>query len=137
MELLADPSVFFLDEPTSGLDPGTEQKLMITLSRLSKTQGKTIVMGTHTTQSLELCDKVIFSNVFVYIGDINMGTLSGCLVEYISIGVQQCTVQDGNNVFLMEYCFSVYNFSVEKNSVGTVIHKYCPFALFYNTGMFS
>ena len=80
---------------------------------------------------------VIFSNVFVYIGDINMGTLSGCLVEYISIGVQQCTVQDGNNVFLMEYCFSVYNFSVEKNSVGTVIHKYCPFSLFYNTGMFS
>ena len=60
VELLADPSVFFLDEPTSGLDPGTEQKLMITLSRLSKTQGKTIVMVTHTTQSLELCDKVIF-----------------------------------------------------------------------------
>ena len=49
VELLADPSVFFLDEPTSGLDPGTEQKLMITLSRLSKTQGKTIVMVTHTT----------------------------------------------------------------------------------------
>ena len=43
-----------------GMDPGTEQKLMITLSRLSKTQGKTIVMVTHTTQSLELCDKVIF-----------------------------------------------------------------------------
>lgn len=60
VELLADPSVFFLDEPTSGLDPGTEQKLMMTLSRLSKTQGKTIVMVTHTTQSLQLCDKVIF-----------------------------------------------------------------------------
>lgn len=60
VELLADPSVFFLDEPTSGLDPGTEQKLMITLNKLSKTQGKTIVMVTHTTQSLELCDKVIF-----------------------------------------------------------------------------
>ena len=60
VELLADPSVFFLDEPTSGLDPGTEQKLMITLSRLAKTQGKTIVMVTHTTQSLQLCDKVIF-----------------------------------------------------------------------------
>lgn len=60
VELLADPSVFFLDEPTSGLDPGTEQKLMITLNKLSKSQGKTIVMVTHTTQSLELCDKVIF-----------------------------------------------------------------------------
>lgn len=60
VELLADPSLFFLDEPTSGLDPGTEKKLMQTLSRLSKSQGKTIVMVTHTTQSLDLCDKVIF-----------------------------------------------------------------------------
>lgn len=60
VELLADPSVFFLDEPTSGLDPGTEQKLMVTLSHLAKTQNKTIVMVTHTTQSLQLCDKVIF-----------------------------------------------------------------------------
>ncbi|MDO5346289.1 MAG: FHA domain-containing protein [Lachnospiraceae bacterium] len=60
VELLADPNVFFLDEPTSGLDPGTEQKLMITLNKLSKSQGKTIVMVTHTTQSLQLCDKVIF-----------------------------------------------------------------------------
>ena len=60
VEMLADPSVFFLDEPTSGLDPGTEQKLMITLNKLSKSQGKTIVMVTHTTQSLQLCDKVIF-----------------------------------------------------------------------------
>ena len=60
VELLADPSVFFLDEPTSGLDPGTEQKLMITLNKLSKSQGKTIVMVTHTTQSLQLCDRVIF-----------------------------------------------------------------------------
>ena len=60
VELLADPKVFFLDEPTSGLDPGTEQKLMITLNKLAKSQGKTIVMVTHATQSLELCDKVLF-----------------------------------------------------------------------------
>lgn len=60
VELLADPSLFFLDEPTSGLDPGTEKKLMQTLSKLSKSQGKTIVMVTHTTQNLHLCDKVIF-----------------------------------------------------------------------------
>ena len=43
VELLADPSLFFLDEPTSGLDPGTEKKLMGTLSRLAKSQGKTII----------------------------------------------------------------------------------------------
>ena len=60
VELLADPGVFFLDEPTSGLDPGTEKKLMTVLSRLSKEQGKTIIMVTHTTQSLHLCDKILF-----------------------------------------------------------------------------
>ncbi len=60
VELLADPKVFFLDEPTSGLDPGTEKNLMQAMSRLSKEQERTIVMVTHTTQSLHLCDKVIF-----------------------------------------------------------------------------
>ena len=60
VELLADPKLFFLDEPTSGLDPGTEKNLMVTLSHLSKTANKTIIMVTHTTQNLHLCDKVIF-----------------------------------------------------------------------------
>ncbi len=59
VELLANPGLFFLDEPTSGLDPGTEQHLMNTLSRLSKEQEKTIIMVTHTTNNLHLCDKVI------------------------------------------------------------------------------
>lgn len=60
VELLADPKLFFLDEPTSGLDPGTEKKLMMTLSTLAKTKNKTIVMVTHTTANLHLCDKIIF-----------------------------------------------------------------------------
>ncbi|MCP1101245.1 ABC-type multidrug transport system ATPase subunit/pSer/pThr/pTyr-binding forkhead associated (FHA) protein/ABC-type multidrug transport system permease subunit [Aequitasia blattaphilus] len=60
VELLADPKLFFLDEPTSGLDPGTEKKLMETLSALSKSQNKTIIMVTHTTQNIDLCDRVIF-----------------------------------------------------------------------------
>lgn len=59
VELLADPKLFYLDEPTSGLDPGTEKNLMKTLHRLSAEQGKTIIMVTHTTQSLALCDKII------------------------------------------------------------------------------
>ena len=60
VELLADPKLFFLDEPTSGLDPGTEKNLMETLSRLAKEQNKTIIIVTHTTQNLHLCDKIIF-----------------------------------------------------------------------------
>lgn len=60
VELLADPRLFFLDEPTSGLDPGTEKNLMLTLSSLAKKKNKTIIMVTHTTANLHLCDKIIF-----------------------------------------------------------------------------
>lgn len=60
VELLADPRVFFLDEPTSGLDPGIEKDLMITLRDMSRKQDRTIVIVTHTTQNLDLCDKIIF-----------------------------------------------------------------------------
>lgn len=60
VELLADPKLFFLDEPTSGLDPGTEKNLMLSLQKLTREQDKTVIMVTHTTQNLHLCDKVLF-----------------------------------------------------------------------------
>lgn len=62
VELLADPKLFFLDEPTSGLDPGTERSIMHLLQKLSKEQNKTVIMVTHTTVNLHLCDKIIFMN---------------------------------------------------------------------------
>ncbi len=60
VELLADPGLFFLDEPTSGLDPGTERNLMHTLRRLATEKRKTVIMVTHTTLNLQLCDKIVF-----------------------------------------------------------------------------
>lgn len=59
VELIADPSLFFLDEPTSGLDPGTERSIMQTLREMSE-MGKTIILVTHNTLNLHLCDKVAF-----------------------------------------------------------------------------
>lgn len=59
VELLADPKLFFLDEPTSGLDPGTERNLMNILRKMTKT-GKTIILVTHNTLNLHLCDKICF-----------------------------------------------------------------------------
>lgn len=58
VELLADPKLLFLDEPTSGLDPGIERNLMATLANMAHA-GRTIVLVTHTTQSIELCDRVV------------------------------------------------------------------------------
>jgi ABC-type multidrug transport system ATPase subunit/pSer/pThr/pTyr-binding forkhead associated (FHA) protein len=58
VELLTKPSAFFLDEPTSGLDPATERRMMLLLSELAK-QGCTLVLVTHVTQNILLCDKVV------------------------------------------------------------------------------
>lgn len=62
VELLADPKLFFLDEPTSGLDPGTERSLMKTLRNMAN-NGKTIILVTHNTLNLHLCDKIVFFGV--------------------------------------------------------------------------
>lgn len=59
VELLTKPSLFFLDEPTSGLDPGLEKNMMQMLGKISR-QGRTILVVTHATYNIHLCDKVIF-----------------------------------------------------------------------------
>ncbi|GIW12110.1 MAG: ABC transporter ATP-binding protein [Dehalococcoidia bacterium] len=59
VELLTKPSLFFLDEPTSGLDPATETRMMRLLRQLAD-QGRTILLITHATQNITLCDKVCF-----------------------------------------------------------------------------
>lgn len=62
VELLADPRLLFLDEPTSGLDPGIERHLMQKLAQMAR-EGRTIILVTHTTLNLHLCDQVVFLGV--------------------------------------------------------------------------
>ena len=59
LELLAKPSVFFLDEPTSGLDPGLDRKMMLLLRKLTD-KGHTIILVTHATNNINVCDYVCF-----------------------------------------------------------------------------
>jgi ABC-type multidrug transport system ATPase subunit/pSer/pThr/pTyr-binding forkhead associated (FHA) protein len=59
VELLADPKLFFLDEPTSGLDPGLDKKMMQLLRKLAD-QGRTVILVTHATANIKLCDRVVF-----------------------------------------------------------------------------
>jgi len=58
-ELLMQPGLFFLDEATSGLDPGTEGQMMRLLRSLAD-QGHTVVLVTHATKNVMLCDQVVF-----------------------------------------------------------------------------
>ncbi|BFM39419.1 ATP-binding cassette domain-containing protein [Synechocystis sp. LKSZ1] len=59
VELLVDPKLFFLDEPTSGLDPGLDKKMMQLLRKLAD-QGRTIILVTHATSNINLCDRLVF-----------------------------------------------------------------------------
>lgn len=61
VELITMPSIMFLDEPTSGLDPGLEL-VMMEMMREMANRGQTIILITHATFNIHLCDKVIFLN---------------------------------------------------------------------------
>jgi ABC-type multidrug transport system ATPase subunit len=58
-ELLAQPGLLFLDEVTSGLDPGSERRMMNLLRKLAE-QGHTVLLVTHATRNVLLCDHVVF-----------------------------------------------------------------------------
>ena len=59
LELLTRPALLFLDEPTSGLDPGNEEQLMQLLRKLAD-GGRTVIVVTHSVQSIDVCDRVLF-----------------------------------------------------------------------------
>ncbi len=59
LELLARPPLLILDEPTSGLDPANERSLMQLLRRLAD-DGRMVIVVTHSTESLHVCDQVLF-----------------------------------------------------------------------------
>lgn len=57
-ELLTKPSLLLLDEPTTGLDPGLVKSMMELFRQLSD-DGRTVIVITHSLQSIELCDLVL------------------------------------------------------------------------------
>jgi ABC-type multidrug transport system ATPase subunit/pSer/pThr/pTyr-binding forkhead associated (FHA) protein len=74
LELITKPSLLILDEPTSGLDPGYERSLMELLRTLAD-GGRTVIVVTHSVQSLRLCDRVLFlapGGLMAYFGPAQM-----------------------------------------------------------------
>ena len=57
VELLTRPSLLFLDEPTTGLDAGLERRVIRQLRALAN-EGRTVIVVTHSVQTLEEYDKV-------------------------------------------------------------------------------
>ncbi len=58
LELLTEPNLLFLDEPTSGLDPHREKQMMELMRQLAG-EGRTILLTTHSTLSLDMCDLLL------------------------------------------------------------------------------
>jgi ABC-type multidrug transport system ATPase subunit/CRP-like cAMP-binding protein len=58
IELLTHPRIFYLDEPTSGLDPSTDRQMMKLLRKIAD-DGRTVVLTTHATANVRLCDKIV------------------------------------------------------------------------------
>ncbi|HEX6493540.1 MAG TPA: FHA domain-containing protein [Candidatus Dormibacteraeota bacterium] len=58
VELLTKPELLFLDESTSGLDPGMEKGVMSLLRELAD-GGRTVIVVTHSVQSLARCDRAL------------------------------------------------------------------------------
>ncbi|HAM43538.1 MAG TPA: ABC transporter ATP-binding protein [Propionibacteriaceae bacterium] len=64
MELITRPDLLLLDEPTSGLDPNLDLEVMEMLAELAHgsgtgSQGRTVVVVTHSTENLNKADNVL------------------------------------------------------------------------------
>ncbi len=60
-ELIALPVLLFLDEPLSGLDPANADRILMFLRDYAG-KGNTVVMTTHSTDSIEHLDRIFFLN---------------------------------------------------------------------------
>ncbi|PDW00170.1 ABC transporter ATP-binding protein [Candidatus Viridilinea mediisalina] len=57
--LLHKPELLFLDEPTSGLDPVAIRQVHALITRLSREEGRSVVLCTHNlVEAQQICDRV-------------------------------------------------------------------------------
>ena len=60
--LINDPKLILADEPTGNLDSKTGIEIMELLAKLNKSEGKTIIVVTHSSQAREIADRLFEMN---------------------------------------------------------------------------
>jgi len=91
LELVGDPPVLLLDEPTSGLDEVLERRLMQLFRRLA-VHDRAVVVATHATTSLDLCDEVV---VLQEGQPAYRGGASGARAHVSAVAAEQSAASDG------------------------------------------
>jgi len=132
MELVADPRLLFLDEPTSGLDPGLDRRMMRLLRQLAD-RGHTVLVVTHATANVNLCDQLVFlgrGGRLCYAGSPN-----GCLQNY-KVGADFTEVYEKLNISDSELEKEAERFrkqqplpELKDQSNGINVHQLAPAAL--------
>jgi ABC transport system ATP-binding/permease protein len=132
MELVADPRLLFLDEPTSGLDPGLDRRMMRLLRQLAD-RGHTVLVVTHATANVNLCDQLVFlgrGGRLCYAGSPN-----GCLQNY-NVGTDFAEVYERLNLSESELEKEAEVFRKQNplpqltvQSKGALAHQVAPAAL--------
>ena len=81
MELVSDPKLLLCDEVTSGLDPRSEREIVHLLHDLSRNDGRTIILVTHSLAHLELYDSILVNHE----GSVAFHGPPGQLTHYFSV----------------------------------------------------
>ncbi|BBO81632.1 hypothetical protein DSCO28_21980 [Desulfosarcina ovata subsp. sediminis] len=127
VELLAEPGLLFLDEPTSGLDPRTERVMMKLFRKLSD-QGRTIIVITHSMESLDQLDNIVFLSAGGFLS--YYGPASECYAYFdeknpadIFNHLQASDARDRNEEYKRSAYYSEY---IEKRLITANPHKSEP-----------
>lgn len=115
LAVMHDPEILILDEPINGLDPIGIAEVRTFIRKLCTEKGKTILISSHILSEIELiADDIGIIDNGVLLEEESLEELKNMNKKYIKLIAHN----DSKAVKVLEACFNIKNYSVEKN--GTI-----------------
>ena len=115
LAVMHDPEILILDEPINGLDPIGITEVRTFIRKLCTEKGKTILISSHILSEIELiADDIGIIDNGVLLEEESLEELKNMNKKYIKLVAHN----DSKSVKVLEACFNIKNYSVEKN--GTI-----------------
>ena len=115
LAIMHDPEILILDEPINGLDPIGIAEVRTFIRKLCTEKGKTILISSHILSEIELiADDIGIIDNGVLLEEESLEELKNMNKKYIKLVAHN----DSKAVKVLEACFNIKNYSVEKN--GTI-----------------